>query len=660
MKKVFKSFVFAILLISPTTIHAQTTFTVDTAKPVADIQSTMYGIFYEDINFAADGGLYAEMIKNRSFEFTLPRTGWLEPNTTRTLLNPDSGIMNVIKSGQGANNNFARITVENSDNYKLINEGFRAMGIKKGETYNLTFEARQINGDINKVTATFIDPENDENYGSTTLDIAGGNWDEYSTTINPTQTVMKAQFQLTFEGTGTVDMDMISLFPENTWKDRPKGMRRDLVQLLADMEPGFLRFPGGCIVEGRNLDRRYQWKKTVGPIEEREVLINRWNTEFAHRLTPDYYQSFGLGFFEYFQVSEDIGAEPVPILSAGIACQFNTGEVVPMDELGPYIQDALDLIEFANGDTSTDWGNLRAEMGHPAPFNMKYIGIGNEQWGEVYIERYTAFQEAIKEKYPDIIIVSSVGPFPSGNSFDYAMKELKAMDAELIDEHYYRSPEWFLENADRYDSYDRNGPKIFAGEFAAHNVQTTSPDNANNWYTALTEAAFMTGLERNAEVVHMASYAPLFAHSEGWQWTPNLIWFNNLESFGTPNYYVQKLYSTNRGDKVLSLTVDDEPVIGQNQLYASASLDNENDELILKIANTSSDAQQIIVDLEGSLSVGDVKVITIKSDLEAENSFQEPTKIQPVESSFQADGEKLNLSMDANSFSVIRVTTVAL
>jgi len=253
----------------------------------------------------------------------------------------------------------------------------------------------------------------------------------------------------------------------------------------------------------------------VGAVEERTVLINRWNTEFRHRLTPDYFQSFGLGFFEYFQLAEDIGAEPLPILNCGMACQFNTGELVPLEQLDPYVQDALDLIEFANGDVHSTWGKLRSDMGHPEPFQMKYIGIGNEQWGQQYIERYKIFEKAIKEKYPDIMIVSAAGPFPDGELFDYQMNELKKLHAEIVDEHYYKPPQWFRENVTRYDSYDRNGPKIFAGEYAAQNVAIASPDNKNNWECALSEAAFMTGLERNADVVVMTSYAPLFAHADG-------------------------------------------------------------------------------------------------------------------------------------------------
>src|SRR5690606_5642603 len=422
------------------------------------------------------------------------------------------------------------------------------------------------------------------------------------------------------------------------WKNRENGMRKDLVQLLADMDPGFLRFPGGCIVEGRTLAERYQWKKTVGPVDDREILINRWNTEFSHRLTPDYFQSFGIGFFEYFQLAEDIGATPLPILSCGIACQFNTGELVPMDQLDPYVQDALDLIEFANGSVDTPWGKVRSDMGHPEPFNLKYIGVGNEQWGPDYIERYKVFNQAIKEQYPDIVIVSGSGPFPEGDYFEYGMEELHKIGAEIIDEHYYKSPKWFRENADRYDSYDRNGPKIFAGEYAAQSVATASPENENNWECALSEAAFITGLERNADVVQLTSYAPLMAHTEAWQWTPDLIWFNNLSSFGTPNYYVQQLFATNRGSDLLKVSANGEQLIGQNDLYASAVKEESTAEVIVKVVNTSSNSQNINFNLKG-VGIGKkaAQIVLTSSDLRAMNSIKDPKNIAPVTKNISID-----------------------
>ena len=627
---------------------------VNYADPIAEIQPTMYGIFFEDINFAADGGIYAEMVKNRSFEFTLPMMGWEQPKSDRFSMNDNSGFASVFKrKDEMANEHYLRVTVKSDTGYVLVNTGFRGMGVKEGMTYNLSFDARIEEG-AQALRFDLIDSTG-SSLGGVSVQPEGNSWKTYEASFTTTTTEMKAQLQISFQGQGILDLDMISLFPEDTWKNRPGGLRADLVQKLADLQPGFLRFPGGCIVEGRTLDRRYQWKKTVGDVEDRTLLVNRWNTEFQHRLTPDYYQSFGLGFYEYFLLSEDLNAEPLPILSCGIACQFNTGELVPMDELDPYIQDALDLIEFANGPTSSYWGGLRAEMGHPEPFNMKYIGIGNEQWGPEYIKRYKVFDAAIKEKYPEMIIVSGSGPFPDGEMFDYGMEELKKLNAEIIDEHYYRNPEWFLENADRYDSYDRNGPKIFAGEYAAQSVAIASPDNKNNWNCALSEAAFITGLERNAEVVHLTSYAPLFAHAEGWQWTPDLIWFNNLESYGTPNYYVQKLFANNRGTHVLSLTLDDESVTGQNGLYATAAKDASANELIVKIVNVNDLPVTIDLNMDGA-HADTARITVLKSDQPDQvNSFEEPEAIAPEEAEIGL-GEEISFESAPKSLTVFRVS----
>ena len=452
---------------------------------------------------------------------------------------------------------------------------------------------------------------------------------------------------------------MISLFPEDTWKNRKNGLRKDLVQLLYDMKPGFLRFPGGCIVEGRTLADRYQWKKSVGAVEDRRTMMNRWNVEFGHKQTPDYFQSFGLGFYEYFLLSEDIGATPLPILSCGMACQYNTGELAPIEELDPYIQDALDLIEFANGSEDTAWGKLRSDMGHPKPFDLKYIGVGNEQWGPDYIERYKIFEKAIKAKYPKIIIVSGTGPSPDGEHFDFGMAELKKLNAELVDEHYYQSPKWFRENAGRYDNYDRKGPKIFAGEYAAQSVSGANPNNRNNWECAFSEAAFMTGLERNADVVTLTSYAPLMAHEDAWQWTPDMIWFNNLEVFGSANYYVQQLFSTNKGTDLLSITKEGKPLTGQNNLYASAVKDLNSKEIIIKLVNTAASIQEVDVDLKGIKTGSKGTIIKLSSsNLQDENTFAEPKKISPKQSEFKVIKGKQQLKLSAYSVTVLKLKMI--
>lgn len=651
--------IFGCLLLSSLYSNAQkTTLEVDASKTITKIQPTMFGLFFEDINFAADGGLYAEMIKNRSFEFDKPMMGWEQPNTKRSSMNKESGNALPINLSQEKNNsNFCRVEVNNDKGYVLINEGFRGMGVKKDAKYNLSFKAANPKNEIKKIIFQLIDKDQ-KVIGETSIIPNSQQWNTYTSQFTATETEAKAKLKITFEGNGTIDLDMISLFPEDTWKGRKNGLRKDLVQLLYDVKPGFLRFPGGCIVEGRTLSDRYQWKKSVGNVEERKTMMNRWNVEFSHKQTPDYFQSFGLGFFEYFQLSEDIGAEPLPILSCGMACQYNTGELAPMDELDPYIQDAIDLIEFANSDVNTKWGKLRSDMGHPKPFNLKYIGVGNEQWGKDYIDRYKVFEKAIKAKYPKIIIVSGTGPSPKGEHFDYAMNELKKLNAELVDEHYYESPKWFRENAGRYDNYDRKGPKIFAGEYAAQSVSGANPNNRNNWECAFSEAAFMTGLERNAEVVNMTSYAPLMAHEEAWQWTPDMIWFNNLQSYGSANYYVQQLFSTNKGTDLLNITQDGKALIGQNNLYASAVKDVNSKEIIVKLVNTSTSNQEVAIDLKGAKLGSKGSMITlVSSNVNDENTFAEPKKISPKTSEYKIAKGNQQLNLPAYSVTVLKLKT---
>lgn len=639
--------------------HAQNpvkVFTVKANQVKGTVEPTMWGVFFEDINMGADGGIYAELVKNRSFEFSNPLMGWT--TMPRELKEGAIVVQNRMKSNE-ANPRYIHVNAVNASkgSIGLSNEGFRGIGVKKGLRYDFSVMYRQSSPGV-KMHIELIGPKG-ESLGGVVLSPSGGgvDWKKQSVSFSASATEQKAKLNIWFEGNGGIDLDMISLFPEDTWKQRPGGMRADMVQLLADMKPGFIRFPGGCIVEGHDLSVRYQWKKTVGPVENRQTIVNRWNTEFAHRPTPDYYQSFGLGFFEYFQMAEDIGAEPLPILNAGMACQFNTAEVVPLDELGPYVQDALDLVEFANGDVKTKWGKVRADMGHPAPFNLKMMGVGNENWGPQYIERLKIFTKAIKDKYPSMRIVNSAGTDPTGDRFDYLNGELRKMNADIIDEHYYRRPEWFLQNASRYDNYPRTGPKVFAGEYAAQSDKTVSVNNKNNWQTALSEAAFMTGLERNADVVAMASYAPLFAHAEGWQWTPDLIWVDNLRSYGTPDYQVQKTFSLYKGTNVIQIVSNNEVIAGKDGLYSSATIDSKAKEIIIKMVNTSEKAQQADFVLDGISKVDpEARVTTLASNnLDQMNSFENPSAISPVESQSEVKNKKIRLLLRAQSFSVIRV-----
>jgi alpha-L-arabinofuranosidase len=645
--------VFCGIFISNSGAQSVSPLIVKVDSPLSEIQPTMWGIFFEDINFAADGGIYAELVKNRSFEFYKPLMGWRE---IRKDGSQGSLLVENRQDENSQNPRYAKITTDGTGIYSIANEGFRGMGIKKDLQYKFSVMAKQENESSVALRIELLNSK-DEIIGASRLEPSGTAWKKYEVSFSATQTEPKAKLNIVFEGKGSINLDMISLFPSDTWKNRSNGLRADLVQLLADLKPGFLRFPGGCIVEGHDLSVRYQWKKTIGPLEDRHMIVNRWNTEFAHRLTTDYFQSFGLGFFEYFQLAEDIGAEPLPILNCGMACQFNTSEVVPLNQLDPYIQDILDLIEFANGPVESKWGKIRAEMGHPAPFNLKMVGVGNEQWGPQYIERYKIFAKAIKEKYPNIKIVTGTGPFPDGKEFDYAVQELKNLKAEIVDEHYYRPPQWFLDNATRYDKYDRNSFKIFAGEYAAQSVAIASPDNKNNWQCALSEAAFMTGLERNADVVYMTSYAPLFAHAEGWQWTPDLIWFDNLRSYGTPNYYVQKLFANNRGTHLLSMTLDNQPITGQNKLYGSAVADKNTGEIILKIINASDKSQNVNILLNGAKKLNAKgKLIVLRSDnLKEMNSLDKPYQISPVEQEITLKGRKIVAELSPNSLSVFKI-----
>lgn len=610
---------------------------VNTGKKGAPIQNTMYGIFFEDINYGADGGLYGELIKNRSFEFKQNLMGW----TT-------FGNVNVKDDGPFERcPHYVEVTYPGHDDRRsgLQNDGFGGISLKQGDSYRLSLWAKAPQGNAS-IQVQLIDQitDNDpQDFVSQELKITSGEWKKYEIILKSPKNDKEASLRIMLNGKAPVCLEHISLFPVNTFKNRKNGMRADLAQALADLHPGVFRFPGGCIVEGADLESRYQWKNTIGPVENRPINENRWQYVMKNRFSPDYYQSYGLGFFEYFQLSEDIGAEPLPVLNVGMVCQFQNKEEsahVPVDELQPYIQDCLDLIEFANGDTTTTWGHKRAEMGHPAPFNLKYIAVGNEQWEDFYFKRLKPFVKAIREKYPDIKIIGTCGPSPEGESYEHGWKAMREIGADLVDEHFYSSEEWFLNNAMRYDSYSRKGPKVFAGEYACHGVGK----KWNHYETSLYEAAFMTGLERNADVVHMATYAPLFAHVKMWQWRPDMIWFDNTNMFKSVSYYVQQMYSCNKGTNVLKLTMNGKPVAGQkgqDGLYATAAADNGDGSVIVKVVNTNKTAQSVSVNLKGIKGEKTAKVTTLTcNDLNAENTIEEPEKITPKESTLTCKAGK--------------------
>lgn len=621
-------------------------FEVRADQPGASIPSTMYDIFFEDINFGADGGLYAELVKNRSFEFEQPLMGWTPFGSVEVRSD---------KPCFDRNPHYVRLTeVGQITHAGLENEGFRGMGIQADEPYDLTFYGRVVKGDELTLRVELVSASNDI-IETQRITLAGSSWKHYQLALLSKTTEPEARLRLTMETKGTLDLEHVSLFPRHTFNNRLNGLRADLAEALKALKPGVFRFPGGCIVEGTTIETRYQWKNTVGPVENRPFNINRWNYTFPHKKFPDYYQSYGLGFFEYFQLSEDLGAEPLPVLNCGLSCQFeNEGmeQHVPVEKLQPYIDDALDLIEFANGPVTSRWGKLRADMGHPSPFGLKYIAIGNEQWGELYPERLAPFVQAIRARYPEIQIVGSAGPNAEGEQFEYLWPEMRRLNVDLVDEHYYRSPEWFLSNADRYDNYDRKGPKVFAGEYACH-----ADNKANSFLTALCEAAFMTGLERNADVVPLSTYAPLFAHVEAWQWRPDLIWFDNLRVMKTPNYYVQQLYSHHAGTRVVPFLRAGKPLTGELSLYATAALDERTNELILKVVNTGIQARQAQIQLHG-LSDGThtgTRIQFHSMDVEAVNTLEQPERVHPEESAFTYKGNQMAITIQPLSFTIYRI-----
>jgi alpha-L-arabinofuranosidase len=574
-------FFLAMICCSQEKIH----ITVNEPSNEINIAPNMFGIFFEDINFAADGGLYAELIKNRSFDFPhSPFMGWLTYGKVEVH----------DKNGPFPRNpNYLRLINDGLlTGTGIINEGFRGIGVVGKKEYLLRFYARNLDQSEQKLKIELISEQNFK-INSNEILINQTDWKEYRLMLKPEQSCAHAKLRIDLISNGSIEIEHVSLFPVDTWKKRENGMRKDLVQALADLNPGILRFPGGCVIEGNTLETRYNWKNSIGPVENRPINENRWNYEFQHRFTPDYFQSYGLGFFEYFLLCKDLGADPVPVVNAGMACQYVTDECVPLEELHIYIQDALDLIEFANGPINSRWGKIRAEMGHPEPFNMKKIGIGNEQWGKIFPVHLKAFQKAIKEKYPEINIIGSSGPLAEGKRFDYLWNEMKLLDVELVDEHYYKDTEWFLQNADRYDKYSRRGPKVFAGEYACHH----QPHRRNTFFSALCEAAFLTGIERNSDVVRLATYAPLFAHYNAWQWKPNMIWFDNVNVIKSANYYVQQLYRQYQGTHVMEVKWNNQNVIGQKGIYASVVTDKITNKLIVKLVNINKRATEIEINL---------------------------------------------------------------
>jgi alpha-L-arabinofuranosidase len=636
-----KLFSCTLLLAGALTAQAQHVMDVNTKKLGAAVQPTMYGIFFEDINYAADGGLYAEMVKNRSFEFPERLMGWRA-----------FGRFEVRDDGPfDRNPHYVRLRYSgHNDKFTgLENEGFFGIATFRDATYRFSVWARCPEGGSSTLEVSFVDNDTmgeDQRFATAKVEVSGKEWKKYTAELKSPRTEPKGALRIFLAGRkATTDVEHISLFPTDTWKGRENGMRRDLAQALADMHPGVFRFPGGCIVEGTDLATRYNWKNTVGPVENRPLNENRWHYTFGHRFFPDYFQSYGLGFFEFFQLCEDFGCEALPVISCGLSCQFQNpdptkpGVHVPVDQLDEYIQDALDLVEFANGPVDSKWGKVRADMGHPEPFNLKYLGVGNEQWdydeqhggyGPVFTERLKKFNDALRAKYPQLKLIGTTGPNSEGWDFDLLQPRMKELKVDLYDEHYYRNEQWFLTHGLRYDSYDRKGPKVFAGEYACHG----RGKKWNHFETSLYEAAHMTGIERNADIVHMATYAPLFAHVEGWQWRPDAIWFDNLRSFKSVSYYVQQMFAMNKGTNVLPLTMGGKPVAGQegqDGLFASAVFDSPTGEVVVKVVNTSKQPQEVVLNINNIKGERTAQTITLQHNgsWDDENTLEQPEKIMP-------------------------------
>ncbi|MEU4467318.1 alpha-L-arabinofuranosidase C-terminal domain-containing protein [Streptomyces sp. NPDC024017] len=588
--------------------------TVDPSAKGAAIDDTMYGVFFEDINRAADGGLYAELVQNRSFEYSTADNGSYTPLTSWTV----GGTAQVVNDAgrlNERNRNYLSLGAGSSVTNAGYNTGIR---VEQGKRYDFSVWARAESGST--LTVSLKDASGSL---ATARQVAvKGGWAKHKATFTATRTSNRGR--LAVASTNTAALDEVSLFPRETYKNQPNGLRKDLAEKIAALKPGFVRFPGGCLVNTGSMEdyseasnwqrkRSYQWKDTVGPVEERATNANFWG----------YNQSYGLGYYEYFRFSEDIGAMPLPVVPALVT---GCGQNKATDDdalLKRHIQDTLDLIEFANGPATSKWGKVRARMGHPKPFHLTHLGVGNEEnLPEEFFARFEQFRTAIKAKYPDITVISNSGPDDAGSTFDTAWQLNREGKVDMVDEHYYNSPNWFLQNNDRYDSYDRKGPKVFLGEYASQ---------GNAWKNGLSEAAFMTGLERNADIVKLASYAPLLANEDYVQWRPDMIWFNNRASWNSANYEVQKLFMNNVGDRVVPSKATGTPdvsgpitgAVGLSTWATSAAYDDVKvtsaDGSTLLADDFSGDASKWTTGGRGSWSVQDGSYV--QTDTAAENTL---------------------------------------
>ncbi len=650
------------------------------ARKSVPVTPGMIGLFFEDINYNLDGGLHAELLENRNFESLKAWGGWDDYHTEfdglyAWSLWPEGASSALSIQTEAPQNDVnphylhAEIAAAGEG---FANKAYDGIYLEKGKTYTVSFYARTASY-AGKVCAAVVGGTSSDGSASActkspvraevTL-TADSAWHRYTVGLAAEETLRGAAFVITLCAPGTVDFDFISMIPD----DAVCGIfRPDLANKLKEIKPGFLRFPGGCIIEGNNLDNRYQWKKSIGPKETRTFNWNRWavhNTleedgyvgPFSH-----YGQTLGVGYYEYFLLCEYLGAKPLPVLNVGLACQYQSTQQVPMDtpEFQEFIQDALDLIEFANGDVTTKWGAVRAEMGHPAPFDMTYIGIGNEQWQteEVdFFSRYEKFEEAIHTVYPDMLLIGSAGPDVTSERYQKAWDWIHARVENnpdfvyAVDEHYYVAPQWLYDNVHFYDNYPRTA-KVFSGEYAAHIPGKAGKFNmpsANTFEAALAEAAFLTGVERNADVVVLASYAPLIARLGSTQWSPDLIWFDDTGCYGTPSYYVQKLYSHYMGTRSLETCAEGD------SLYASATFCDKCGKYVIKAVNASDQPMKVQISVDADAAVelnGTYKCLQMTAGPDEENSVADPEKVSPAEVSLTIENGAAELP--AYSFSVV-------
>lgn len=616
------------------------------AKPISP---DLFGIFFEDLNYAADGGLYAELVQNRSFEYgPLDKPEWNNLTAWSVVKENDGDGRVSVRSNYSLHPNnphYVSVFVAKGQ-VGLRNEGFDGIVLRKGETYDFSVFTRSLAGKPGPLTVRLED-KSGTILASTTLPAATEDWGKQTATLVPTADTAEGRLVVLASGHGSTGLDMVSLFPRKTFRGRPNGLRPDLAQAIADLQPKFIRFPGGCIVHGGWLGTRafYDWKKTVGPVETRRAQPNLWG----------YHQSAGIGYFEYFQFCEDIGAKPLPVVPAAVSCQntdYNWGrgqEAIPLSEMKAYIQDVLDLVEYANGPASSKWGRLRAAAGHPKPFNLEYLAIGNEEAiTPLFEERFRMIHNAVKAKYPKLKLIGTVGPNPAGEDYENGWKFTRAERLAYVDEHFYMAPNWFWENLNRYDTYKRTEAKIYAGEYAAH-----EPNRDNTFRSALAEAALLTSLERNGDVVQLASYAPLLAKQNHTQWRPDMIYFDNQSVTLSANYHVQRLFMTNAGDLYLPTQVE----APEGHLASSVVQDSKSGDVIVKIVSRSDQPIQAKLDLstlKGLASRGTLtRLIGQPMD---QNRFGQPPMITPKTETVPVTAQ-LTLDVPPNSLTVLRIAT---